>query len=201
MTMGKILKLRVVLDTEADVFRDIEIAGDAPLVHLHAATLDAFGWEGMELASFYESNDDWDKGEEIPLMPMPELDGQAAARDMENMTVGALLPTLTSKAVYVYDFLRMWCFYVEPLEWVEPVPGEGYPRLVMEFGVAPSQESKAPEGVNDADLLAALGMDAADDDRPMKTGDPEIDSYFDDDDEDDMDGPEFTNIDDLDDLY
>jgi hypothetical protein len=44
-------------------------------------------------------------------------------------------------------------------------------------------------------------MDAADDERPMKTGDSEIDSYFDDDDEDDSDGPEFTNIDDLDDLY
>lgn len=198
--MGKILKLRVVLDTESDVFRDIEIAADAPLVHLHAATLDAFGWEGMELASFFESNDQWDKGEEIPLMAMPELEGQTA-RDMESVTVGELLPTLASRAVYVYDFLRMWCFYVEPLEWVEPVPGEGYPRLVMEFGVAPALESKAPEGVNDADLLAALGMDAADDGRPMRTGDPEIDSYFDDEDEDDSDGPEFTNIDDLDDLY
>lgn len=198
--MGKILKLRVVLDTESDVFRDIEIAADAPLLHLHAATLDAFGWEGMELASFYESNNDWDKGEEIPLMAMPELEGQTA-RDMESVTVIDLLPTLASKAVYVYDFLRMWCFYVEPLEWVEAVPGEGYPRLVMEFGVAPAVESKAPEGVNDMDLLAALGMDAEDDGRPMKTGDPEIDSYFDDEDEDDSDGPEFTNIDDIDDLY
>ena len=33
--MSQIMRLRVILDTEDDVFRDIEIATDAPLMHLH----------------------------------------------------------------------------------------------------------------------------------------------------------------------
>ena len=40
--MALILKLRIILDTEADVFRDVEIDMNAPLEHLHLATLDAF---------------------------------------------------------------------------------------------------------------------------------------------------------------
>ncbi|MGB1076039.1 MAG: IS1096 element passenger TnpR family protein [Flavobacteriales bacterium] len=184
--MGKILKLRVILDAEDDVFRDIEIAVDAPLVHLHAATLDAFGWEGMELASFYKSNDQWDRGEEIPLMAMPDGPGTI---DMESMRVADLLPDPGAKAVYVYDFLRMWCFYVEPVAWIEPEENAGYPRLVMEFGQPPAPESRAPEGVSDADFLAALGMDEGPGSHGHSTGD------------DESEGPEFTNLDDLDDIY
>ena len=51
--MAQILRLRVILDTEEDVFRDIEIETDAPLMHLHFAVLDAFGWEAGEMASFF----------------------------------------------------------------------------------------------------------------------------------------------------
>ena len=54
--MSKIFKIRVVLDVVEDVYRDIEIEANAPLLHLHAATLDAFGWQGDEMASFYRSN-------------------------------------------------------------------------------------------------------------------------------------------------
>ena len=50
--MAAILKLRVILDTEEDIFRDIEIDMQAPLEHLHLATLDAFEWnDAREMAS------------------------------------------------------------------------------------------------------------------------------------------------------
>ena len=201
--MGKILKLRVILDVEAGVFRDIEIEAQAPLAHLHAATLDAFGWAGMEMASFYKSNAEWDRGDEIPLVAMP--DGEAD-RDMDQITVGELLPDLHARAVYVYDFLRMWCFFIEPLNEVAPEPGAGYPRLTLEFGVPPAPESRAPEGVDDADLLAALGLaEEEQEGDDWSTGDAELDAYRQasgghHDDEDDG-GPTFTNIDDLDDIY
>lgn len=199
--MSDIIKLRVILDVEEDVFRDIEIAQEAPLVHLHLATLDAFGWEGMEMASFYHSNEAWDRGDEIPLMAMPE---GTDAPCMETRTVADLLPDLNARAVYVYDFLRMWCFYIEPVETKPAAPSTGYPQLTLEFGAAPRPESRAPEGLDDADMLAALGMveDGGTDDGPAKTGDPELDAYLSDDEGDDGgDGPEFTSLDGLDDLY
>ena len=82
--MVEIVKLRVILDVEEDVFRDLEIEMDAPLMHLHLATLDAFNWnDAHEMASFYKSNDAWDKGDEFPLMamsPMPAWHWRAATR-------------------------------------------------------------------------------------------------------------------------
>ncbi len=46
--MHDVVKIRVILDAEEDVFRDIEIELDAPLMHLHLATLDAFNWENAQ---------------------------------------------------------------------------------------------------------------------------------------------------------
>ena len=109
--MVEIVKLRVILDVEEDVFRDLEIEMDAPLMHLHLATLDAFNWnDAHEMASFYKSNDAWDKGDEFPLMAMsPDLPS------MESAKVRDVLPTQQSRGLYVYDYLRMWCFYLEPI--------------------------------------------------------------------------------------
>ena len=56
----KIAKLRVILDTEQDVYRDIEISTDSTLLHFHNAILDAFGWSPGEMASFFESDEHWE---------------------------------------------------------------------------------------------------------------------------------------------
>jgi len=97
----------------------------------------------------------------------------------------------------VYDFLRMWCFYVEPLALEDAVPGRAYPALCHEFGTPPAFDSK------DDDLLDGMGLELPeeDDETPYRTGDPELDAYLDGDDDDDgYDGQDHLSIDDLDDL-
>lgn len=196
--MIQILKLRIILDTEADVFRDIEIAMSAPLEHLHSATLDAFGWDNAaEMASYYRSNESWDKGDEIPLMSMsPELP------NMETTSVGDLLPDLNARGVYVYDYLRMWCFFIEPLTIEDAQENTDYPRLMMEFGTPPNPNSRQPEGLFDLKELAqdldsskkADSLHAED----YSTGDPEIDTYLSEDSsEDDYSEGRIDNIDDF----
>ncbi|MGY8941386.1 MAG: IS1096 element passenger TnpR family protein [Flavobacteriales bacterium] len=200
--MAAILKLRVILDTEEDIFRDIEIDMQAPLEHLHLATLDAFEWnDAREMASFYKSNEAWDRGDEIPLMSMsPELPS------MESSTVDELLPDLAARGVYVYDYLRMWCFYLEPLAIAESESGVSYPRLTLEFGKAPDPNSRQPEGLDDLALLAEeveQAKSGASQDADYSTGDPELDAYLqgDDDDDDAKSDERMDNIDDYDDLF
>ena len=65
-----ILKLRIVADTEEDIFRDIEIQADSSFELLHKSILAAFDFEEEELASFYMSNDQWERGQELSLMDM-----------------------------------------------------------------------------------------------------------------------------------
>ena len=200
--MSQIMRLRVILDTEDDVFRDIEIETTAPLMHLHFAVLDAFGWESGELASFFQSDEGWGRGKEFSLLdmsdPMAE-DGAKPEDAMNESTVGHLIPGLGQRAIYVYDFLRMWCFYVEPLSVSEPDPDGAYPALCHEFGTPPAFDSK------DADLLDGMDLDVgapAADEGPLKTGDPELDAYLaGDDDDDDEFGGDHLSIDDIQDIY
>ena len=200
--MSQIMRLRVILDTEDDVFRDIDIATDAPLMHLHFAVLDAFGWEAGELASFFQSDESWSRGKEFSLLDMSDPMAEEGAKPedaMNESTVGHLIPELGQRAIYVYDFLRMWCFYVEPLSLENPDAKAVYPALCHEFGTPPAFDSK------DGDLLEGMDLPSDEEEdhgKPYRTGDPELDAYLDDDDDDDDDGgEEHLSIDDLDDLY
>ena len=97
--MSSIMRLRVILDTEDDVFRDIEIETDAPLMHLHFAVLDAFGWESGELASFFQSDESWGRGKEFSLLDMSDPmadDGTKPEDAMNESTVGHLIPELAA---------------------------------------------------------------------------------------------------------
>jgi hypothetical protein len=198
--MESIIKLRIILDATEDIFRDIEIDYDAPLMHLHLATLDAFEWNNAnEMASFYKSNEQWDRGDEFPMMAMsPELPS------MESATVKDLLPDAKSKGLYVYDYLRMWCFYLEPMAVTAPQEAGSYPSLVVEFGKAPDPMSKEPEGLDDPALMEALFDEpgAAGGQSPMEsTGDAELDAYLNDDGTDDESPGGDENIDDYRDQF
>ena len=67
-----IYKIRVILDTKDDVFRDIEIRDKQTLFTLYKGIMSAFSLQGEELASFYVSDEAWNQGKEIPLENMDE---------------------------------------------------------------------------------------------------------------------------------
>lgn len=133
-----IYKFRVIIDTEQDVFRDIEIETTATFEKLHEAILDAFDFEAGEMASFYMSNESWEKGLEIPLMDM----AGDAALSMKSTTLSEMVSKPSDKVLYIYDFMRMWIFYVELMEVKKDKPSTIYPRVALVFGDAPSQDSK-----------------------------------------------------------
>lgn len=133
-----IFKFRVIIDTEQDVFRDIEIETAATFEKLHAAILDAFDFEAGEMASFYMSNESWEKGLEIPLMDM----AGDAALSMKSTTLLEMVSKPSDKILYIYDFMRMWIFYVELMEVKKDKPSTIYPRVALAYGDAPSQDSK-----------------------------------------------------------
>lgn len=128
-------KFRVLLDTDEDVFRDIEVSENHTFLQLHNCILEAFGFSGGEMASFYLSNEDWDKGEEIALMDMME-----GGADMASTSIADKVESADQKFVYVYDFLRMWCFYIDLIE--ESNNKVDAPSVVLSYGDAPEETSK-----------------------------------------------------------
>lgn len=61
---------------------------------------------------------------------------------MEKTTMDDMIIEEDEKLVYVYDFLSMWCFFIELIEESNPVSGREYPWVALKFGDAPKEDSK-----------------------------------------------------------
>lgn len=107
-------KIRIILNTEEDVIRDIAISKLNSLEDLHNIIINAFGFDGSEMASFYRSDEDWNQGEEFPLFDMSE--GSNGIIQMQDISIEEVLVNAEDKMIYVYDFFTMWSFYVELIE-------------------------------------------------------------------------------------
>jgi len=142
----KIYHFRVLLDTSQDIFRDIEIAEDAYFSALHAMIVKAFSFSGNEMASFYISNEMWDKGEEIAMIDLMDDTDQLPLRSMDTTKLDDLLGNVGDKMLYVYDFLRMWIFFVELVSVKAADPEVTYPTVVLLVGIAPAEDSRENAG-------------------------------------------------------
>ena len=177
-----LFKFRVIMDTEQDVFRDIEIETESNFDSLHKAVLDAFDFEQGEMASFYLSDEEWSKGLEISLMDMGGVDEDSLS--MSTTILSDMVMKPGDKILYVYDFMRMWIFYIELMEVKTDKPSTIYPRVALAFGDAPSQDSKEFQDMFEADVVGGGASDLDDvDDEEDEFG--EDDNIFD---EDEFDG-------------
>lgn len=155
-----IYRFRIILDndTEEDVFRDIEIRETDSLEDLHNSITQSFGFDGLEMASFYISNDEWEQGEEISMFDVSE--GVNSVRTMNETLLKDVVHESQTKLIYIYDFLTMWTFFVELAEIVEEAEGTDYPNLMFVHGQIPDA---APEKAFETEDLN-LDLDNYDDD-------------------------------------
>ncbi|MDH3321805.1 MAG: plasmid pRiA4b ORF-3 family protein [Flavobacteriaceae bacterium] len=131
-----IYKIRVILNTEEDVIRDIAIHKTVTLEDLHNAITNAFGFTGNEMASFYRSDESWVQGEEFPLFDMS--DGANGSIQMQDITLENVLASNHDKLIYVYDFFTMWSFYVEVIETDYEENQLEVPSLLFSLGTVPA---------------------------------------------------------------
>src|SRR5210317_2495888 len=137
-----IYRFRVIFDndTDQDVLRDLEIRETDTMEDLHNAIAQSFGFDGLEMASFYISDDNWNQGEEISMFDVGEGDEQV--RLMSETIINDVVFEMQTKLIYVYDFLSMWTFLVELAEIVDENSSTDYPNLMFVHGQLPDE---APE--------------------------------------------------------
>jgi len=174
-----LFKFRVIMDTEQDVFRDIEIETESNFDALHKALLDAFDFEQGEMASFYLSDEEWSKGLEISLMDMGGVDEDSLS--MSTTILSDMVMKPGDKILYVYDFMRMWIFYIELVEVKKDKPSTIYPRVALAFGDAPSQDSKEFQDMFESDIVGAAVPSGIEDGEDEEDEFGEDDSIFDED--------------------
>jgi len=168
-------KFRVLIDTVSneEIFRDIIVFGNDNLESFYNTIVKAFAFKGDQMASFYKSNDDWDKGQEITLVDMGLNDDVDSVLIMSETKIKEVVTDPNQKMILVYDFMRMWCFLIEH---VETLPKNvTKPQIALSVGKAPAEESKE---------LDAAGMGYGE---SLDLGNDFDDIFSDDDDLDDDD--------------
>ena len=138
------LKFRVLLDSEKneEIFRDILVSDTDNFESFFQAIVKAYNFSGKEMASFYVSNDSWDKGHEISLLDMSYEDDSVDSPSavMKQAIIKDFISEPDQKFILVYDFMRMWIFLIELIGFDKNDPEK--PSILLSVGKPPSEQSK-----------------------------------------------------------
>lgn len=136
------LKFRILIDTKEnnEIFRDVLVPDNAKFMDLYQICLSSFAFKGDQMASFYVSNDDWSKGEEITLEDM-NFSEEDATPTMNNTLIRDYIESADQKFILVYDFMKMWIFLIELIAYEKETPSQCITTLSI--GEAPSEDSRS----------------------------------------------------------
>jgi len=134
-----ILKFRVYFEQDDSIYRDVAIRHTQHFLQLHHAILKAYEFDNKHQATFYRSNDHWQRGKEITLAKYDKK-YKVEPLLMDATTVGSEIIDPNQKFVYEYDFAKNWVFLLELINVSkEENPKLSYPATVRTEGIAPSQ--------------------------------------------------------------
>jgi hypothetical protein len=134
-----ILKFRIYFEEDDSVYRDVAVKHTQSFVELHTIILKAFEFDNKHSATFFRSNDHWQRGREISLQHYDKA-YKVTPLLMAETTIGSEIKDPNQKFVYVYDFVRNWSFLVELINVSkEENPKLDYPVLIKSEGIGPSQ--------------------------------------------------------------
>lgn len=134
-----ILKFRIYFEEDESVYRDVAIRHTQSFQDLHDTILKAYEFDNKHKATFYRSNDHWQRGREISLEKY-DKEYKAEPLLMSETTIGSEIKDPNQKFIYQYDFNKNWTFLVELINVSkEENPKLSYPSTVRIEGIAPSQ--------------------------------------------------------------
>ena len=134
-----ILRFRIYWEDDDSVYRDILIKHSHTFSDLHHEILRCFEFDNKHKATFYRSNDKWQRGKEITL---EKYDKKYVAEPliMSETTIGSEIRDTNQKFIYVYDFNKNWTFMVELINVNKEESSKiSYPSCARTEGIGPSQ--------------------------------------------------------------
>ncbi|MBA3828271.1 MAG: hypothetical protein H0X33_04995 [Taibaiella sp.] len=134
-----ILRFRVYWEEDDQVYRDIEIQAGQSFADLHNVILKAYEFDGKHSATFFESNDRWQRNRAISSEVLVNKK-DAPALSMIKTPVTALIALPDQKFVYEYDPVKNWVFLIELIGVSKDEDHKRtYPFVLRKEGIGPSQ--------------------------------------------------------------
>jgi len=164
-------RFRVTFEDYDDVSREIDIKSTQTFEDLHRAIHKSTGYNAEYPSSFYVSNDQWIKGEEVTFLPNQRRIDRGVAL-MEKVKLSSRIDDPHQKFYYTFNFDRPFDFHVELMKIIlDENPNITYPNIVKSTGDAPRQfvtvadaATAATADESDFDFLNEMGMNHDDTD-------------------------------------
>ena len=134
-----VLKFRIYFEEDDSIYRDVAIKHTQTFLQLHQVILKAYEFDSKHQATFYRSNDNWQRGREISLAQY-DKPYKVAPLLMESTAIGTEIKDPNQKFIFVYDFVKNWSFLVELIGVSKEESSKiDYPAVIKSEGIAPSQ--------------------------------------------------------------
>src|SRR3954463_5194789 len=129
-----VLKFRVYFEEDDSVYRDVVIKHNQYFLELHQVILKAYEFDNKHQATFFRSNDHWQRGREISLEKY-DKEYKAPPLLMAETTIGSEIREPNQKFIYQYDFNKNWSFLIELINVSkEENPRVTYPSVIRTEG-------------------------------------------------------------------
>lgn len=134
-----ILRFRTYWEEDESIYRDVAIRHTQTFLDLHHAILKSYEFDSKHKATFYRSNDSWQRGREITFEKY-DKPYKADPLIMGEVPIASEIKGPNQKFIYEYDFNKNWHFMVELINVDKEENNKlTYPTCVRTEGIAPSQ--------------------------------------------------------------
>ena len=154
------IRLRIISGEDEEFLRDVEISGGATFLELHNFIQKMLNFDDGQMASFFITDEDWQKNEEITLMDM-NMDDSSDSLIMSETPLNKFIQTQKQRLLYVFDFFNERSLFLETYEISDAHCM--VPKLLKEQGEAPKQLDMSgimDENIDDASKQIDLDLSA-----------------------------------------
>lgn len=125
---------------EKAFLREYELKSSDTFLSFHNFIQKDLSYDSHLLASFFLTDEQWNKGLELTLIDM-ENDAGPAAIPMDSVKLNDLLKKKKDRLIYVFDIFSDRCFFLELTDITQPNCEIKYPLCKTSVGKAPEQLS------------------------------------------------------------
>jgi len=158
-----IYRFKIVNDDNDNFYREIEIKPGNTFEDFHKLLVDCIKLSPGEIASFYICDSKWNKLQEISLCNMeePEEDESETLSEtdkkkvvmMSDVKLKECINDPNQRMIYIYDFFKMYTFYIELSKITEGSEKTIYPRCTKSVSEIhkPRKASPKAEEINESE--------------------------------------------------
>jgi hypothetical protein len=136
--MSTVYKFRLLSHEIKDFVRDIEIKAGQTFFDFHMAIQDDLNFDSSQIASFFLTNQLWEKEKEFILFDLSDVPNSNMIA-MDRARLRDYVKDAKQRLIYIFDIFNERGLFIELVETLEEDRYSNYPAVVFSKGQSPQQ--------------------------------------------------------------